>query len=77
MATFTTSDGLRLVFTDDGDGLPLLCLPGLTRTMQDFQYVTPHLPPCRMIRMDYRGRGQSDWDSDWANYNLVVEVSDV
>ncbi len=77
MATFTTSDGLNLFYTDEGSGLPLLCLPGLTRTTEDFQYVTPHLPPSRLIKMDYRGRGQSDVDPDWQNYTLPVEIRDV
>ena len=77
MATFQTSDGLRLHYTDAGEGLPLLCLAGLTRTGADFDYVRPHLPPCRMITLDYRGRGQSDWDAHWQNYALPVEVRDV
>lgn len=77
MAYFTTSDGLRLYYTDDGEGLPVLCLAGLTRSTLDFDYVAPHLPPCRLIRLDYRGRGQSDWDSNWQNYTLPVEVRDV
>lgn len=58
---FTTSDGTRLAYRDEGTGTPLLCLAGLTRTMGDFDYMLPHLPPCRLIRMDYRGRGQSQW----------------
>lgn len=77
MATFTTSDGLNLFFSDEGTGLPLLCLAGLTRTSVDFQYVTPHLPPCRLIKMDYRGRGQSDFDPNWQNYTLPIEIRDV
>lgn len=77
MATFTTSDGLSLFYTDEGTGLPLLCLAGLTRTTQDFQYVTPHLPPCRLIKLDYRGRGQSDFDPKWQNYILPIEIRDV
>lgn len=58
---FTTSDGTRLAYRDEGTGTPLLCLAGLTRTIGDFDYMVPHLPPCRLIRMDYRGRGQSQW----------------
>ncbi|MEL6450188.1 MAG: alpha/beta hydrolase [Pseudomonadota bacterium] len=77
MSRFTTSDGLRLYYSDAGAGLPLLCLPGLTRTTADFQYVTPHLPPCRLIKMDYRGRGQSEWDAQWENYALPIEIRDV
>lgn len=58
---FTTSDGARLAYRDEGQGLPLLCLAGLTRAMADFDYMIPHLPPVRLIRMDYRGRGASAW----------------
>ena len=60
MTRFTAPDGCALAYRDDGQGLPLLCLAGLTRTMADFDYMAPHLPPCRLIRMDYRGRGDSD-----------------
>lgn len=60
MGFFTTSDGARIAYQDDGAGLPVLCLAGLTRNMADFDYVAPYLSDIRMIRMDYRGRGQSD-----------------
>lgn len=72
---FTTSDGARLAFRDEGAGLPVLCLPGLTRTMADFDYMIPHLPPCRLIRMDYRGRGQSQWTGA-ATYTVPQEGRD-
>ena len=77
MARFTTSDGLSLHYTDTGSGLPILCLAGLTRTTLDFDYVTPHLAGNRLIKLDYRGRGGSDWDKDWQNYSLAVECRDV
>lgn len=77
MPHFTTSDGLNIHFTDEGAGLPILCLAGLTRTTADFDYVTPHLSGNRLIKMDYRGRGQSDFDTDWQNYALPVECRDV
>ena len=77
MPHFTTSDGLNIYYEDDGDGLPILCLPGLTRTTADFDYVTPHLAGNRVIKIDYRGRGQSDFDATWQNYNLQVEGRDV
>ena len=73
---FKTSDGLLLHYTDQGEGVPVLCLAGLTRTTADFDYITPHLPDVRLIKMDYRGRGQSDWDPNWQNYNLIVEGRD-
>ena len=76
MPFFTTSDGLSLHYTDEGQGLPLLCLAGLTRTGADFDYVAPHLPDVRLIRMDYRGRGQSERDPNWQNYALPIESRD-
>lgn len=61
MPHFTAADGASLFYTDEGHGIPVLCLAGLTRTGADFDYVAPHLPPLRLIRLDYRGRGRSDW----------------
>ena len=72
---FTAPDGTELAYADEGQGLALLCLPGLTRTMADFDYLAPHLPPLRLIRMDYRGRGASDW-SEPAKYSVVQEAQD-
>ena len=72
---FTTSDGARLAYRDDGEGLPVLCLAGLTRTMADFDYMAPHLPPIRLIRMDYRGRGDSEWTGP-ASYTVPQEGRD-
>ena len=72
---FTTSDGTRLAYQVEGEGLPVLCLAGLTRTMADFDYMVPHLPSCRLIRMDYRGRGQSQWTGA-ATYTLPQEGRD-
>lgn len=75
MEYFTTSDGLRLAFQDQGMGLPVLCLAGLTRNSTDFDYVAPHLSGVRMIRMDYRGRGQSAW-ADPMTYSIPIEARD-
>ena len=77
MPLFYTSDGLNLHYTDEGTGVPVVCLSGLTRTTADFDYVTPQLSGARLIKLDYRGRGKSDWDDNWENYNLVVEARDV
>lgn len=79
MATFQTSDGLTLFYEDEGQGLPLLCLSGLTRDSRDFAYVTPHLlaAGCRVIRLDYRGRGKSQFADDALSYNVGREALDV
>lgn len=72
---FTAADGARLAYRDEGAGLPLLCLPGLTRTAADFDYLVPHLPPLRLIRMDYRGRGESQWTGA-ETYTVAQEARD-
>ncbi|MDA3888282.1 MAG: alpha/beta hydrolase [Allgaiera sp.] len=73
--SFTADDGARIAYDDHGSGLPLLCLSGLTRTMGDFGYMMPHLPPCRVIRMDYRGRGASDFTGA-ETYTVPREAQD-
>ncbi|MBP0482565.1 alpha/beta fold hydrolase [Sagittula salina] len=77
MAEFTTTDGVRLFYADEGAGLPLLCLAGLTRDGRDFDFVAPHLLEMgvRLIRLDYRGRGRSD-RAPWETYTIPVEGRD-
>ena len=42
---FKTADGLSLAYADEGprDGMPILCLAGLTRNMDDFAGVAARL----------------------------------
>lgn len=75
MPKITAPDGARLFYSDEGDGVPILCLSGLTRTGRDFDYAMPALAGHRVIRMDYRGRGRSDW-ADYKSYSLMQEGSD-
>jgi len=77
MPHFQTSDGLSLYYEDQGAGLPVLCLSGLTRNARDFDFMAPHLPDIRLIRLDYRGRGQSDWAPDPLSYTVPREARDV
>ena len=77
MQYFKTFDGLKLAYMDQGSGLPVLCLPGLTRNSTDFDYLAPHLPDLRLIRLDYRGRGASEWAEDPLTYTIPVEAQDV
>jgi pimeloyl-ACP methyl ester carboxylesterase len=82
----TTSDGLKLHIRDYGDRLtsrlPVVCLPGLTRTVEDFHVLACALgsdksAPRRVVALDYRGRGLSDYDRNSENYTVPVELDDV
>jgi pimeloyl-ACP methyl ester carboxylesterase len=75
-------DGLRLHVRAYGapnaSGLPVVCLPGLTRTVADFESLAPALASTRRVfAIDSRGRGQSDYDPNPENYNVAVELNDV
>jgi len=76
MPFFTAADGAELHYTDEGHGRALICLAGLTRNGSDFDYLAPHLPPLRLIRPDYRGRGRSQWTGA-ATYTVMQEGADV
>ena len=77
MEFVTADDGLRLAYDVTGQGAPLLCLPGLTRNMEDFEPVLDAFAHrAQVIRMDFRGRGASDW-GDPATYQVPVEAGDV
>jgi len=82
---YTSSDGLRLAGRKYGwqhrDRLAVVCLAGLTRNCKDFHALAVHLSthsktPRRVLCLDYRGRGESDYDENWQNYNPLVEASD-
>jgi pimeloyl-ACP methyl ester carboxylesterase len=77
MAHFQTSDGLNLYYESSGEGDPVLCLAGLTRNLRDFDFLAPHLAGRQMIALDSRGRGLSDFDPTYANYNVMRESQDV
>lgn len=77
MAEFTSSDGLTIAYEDSGTGVPVLCLAGLTRDHHDFDEMVAALgAEARFIRMDYRGRGGSDWDRNPLNYEPPIEARD-
>lgn len=82
----TAPDGLRLHARSYGPrlapNLPVVCLPGLARTAADFHELATALAadaeaPRRVLALDYRGRGLSDYDRNPANYNLATELADV
>lgn len=73
---FTTSDGLQLAYEDGGEGTVLLCLPGLTRNARDFDDLASAITGVRIVRLTYRGRGESDYDPVYLNYNALQEAKD-
>ncbi|HAJ45344.1 MAG TPA: alpha/beta hydrolase, partial [Alphaproteobacteria bacterium] len=51
--------------------IPVLCLHGLTRNSRDFEDVWPWLAAQgrRVLALDVRGRGASQWDPVPQNYH--------
>lgn len=78
---WNSKDGLRLHYRDyagPADRPPILCLPGLTRNARDFEPVADRLAgEWRVIAVDFRGRGQSQFDPNPANYTPATYVADV
>ena len=81
----SAGDGLRLYARDYGsrqsENLPVVCLPGFARTSMDFHELAMLLSsdadhPRRVLALDYRGRGRSDWDKDWRHYDPRIELDD-
>jgi len=79
-------DGLKLHVRAYGamlaPRLPVLCLAGLSRTAEDFHALARALAgdaagPRRVLALDYRGRGLSDYDPNPGNYSVMVEIGDV
>ncbi len=85
--TNSAPDGLKLHTRDYNPvatgALPVVCLAGLSRNSVDFDVLAQALAagsagrPRRVLALDYRGRGQSEYDKDWKNYNLAVEGGDI
>jgi len=79
---YTSQDGLSLYYRDYGPRLggktPVLCLAGLTRNSADFGRIAKQLmDERRVICPDYRGRGQSDHDPRWQNYQPPTYLGDL
>jgi len=80
---FEAPDRRRLAYQDTGGAGPaVLCLAGLTRNARDFAGLAAHLAPLyRVLRLDARGRGLSEWAGEWAGdpvaeYTVPVEAGD-
>src|SRR5579863_1002942 len=81
----TVQDGLTLHVREYGarsaPGTSVVCLPGFTRTVADFDDLARALAHSgrqrRVIAIDSRGRGRSEYDPNPENYNLAVELADI
>jgi pimeloyl-ACP methyl ester carboxylesterase len=60
----------------------VVCLPGLTRSTVDFDPLAVAIAndpdrPRQVLAVDYRGRGQSEYDPNTGNYTIAVELADL
>ncbi|MEQ9463754.1 MAG: alpha/beta hydrolase [Haliea sp.] len=79
---YHSGDGLRLYARDypgPGPAAPVaLCMHGLTRNSADFAGLAPHLARrYRVLVAEQRGRGNSDYDPEPANYHPGTYVQDM
>ncbi len=78
---YRVSDGLELYARDynhANSDQTLLCLHGLSRNSADFEPLCSLLSEhYRMIVVDQRGRGLSQWDSNPERYQLPTYVGDM
>jgi pimeloyl-ACP methyl ester carboxylesterase len=75
------TDGLRLHYRDypgSHDKPPLLCLPGLTRNVRDFAaFAERYSPRFRVLALEFRGRGESEYDPVPLRYTPITYAGDV
>jgi pimeloyl-ACP methyl ester carboxylesterase len=62
--------------------LPVVCLPGVARTAADFHCLATALTadpaePRWVVALDYRGHGQSEYDSNPENYGIRRDLADL
>ena len=78
---WTSRDGLQLYYRDyagPADRPPLLMLHGLTRNSRDFEYIAGrYAGDWRVIAVDFRGRGHSQYDPNSANYQPPTYAMDI
>lgn len=78
---YTSTDGLNLYYREYGlaeEACPILCLSGLTRNSGDFhEFAERYCGMRKVYALDYRGRGKSDYDPNYSNYNPQVYLGDI
>lgn len=76
-----SDDGLKLHAYDypsDSGKTPVICVPGLTRNARDFRHLGTELHgQRRVIMVDLRGRGLSEYAKDSSTYNPKQYISDI
>jgi pimeloyl-ACP methyl ester carboxylesterase len=80
-----SNDGLRLHYRDyaarseaAAGRPPIICFPGLTRNVRDFETVASRLASeWRVIVVEFRGRGESGYAKDAMTYVPLTYVQDV
>lgn len=83
---WSSSDGLTLHYREYAGGdahlpirrPPIICIPGLTRNARDFEALAERLAGAwRLVCVDLRGRGESGYASDSADYSPATYVRDL
>lgn len=76
-----SDDGLKLHARDypsESGKTPVICIPGLTRNARDFEHLGAGFHGGRrIIMLDLRGRGSSEYAKDSSTYNPKQYVSDI
>jgi pimeloyl-ACP methyl ester carboxylesterase len=76
-----SADGLTLHYRDypgRADRPPLVCIPGLTRNARDFEPLADAFAgEWRVICVELRGRGESDYSKDSATYEAGRYIADL
>jgi len=79
--TWETEDGLALHYRDypgPAERPAILCIPGLTRNVRDFDPIAEAFAGhWRVICVELRGRGESDYAKDPASYAPETYVKDL
>lgn len=76
-----TSDSVRLHYRDYAGGTDatptLVCLPGITRNLRDFEaFAARFAPRFRVLTVSFRGRGESGYAASPLNYVPLTYLQD-
>lgn len=77
-----TRDGLNLYYRDyaspGSTKTPVICLSGTTQNSRVYEELAPHIArDRRVLCLDWRGHGRSDYSKDWRHYTFVEHRDDL